>query len=206
MRLRLPVLESIGMRKECGVQAGLSGDQQCIGAPVVNGVWRHVADPRMAVHGFVPGKERLAVRACVLDATKASREVGSIFHRLELRLRVGVVVRDVRAAVALGDVQIHQQRGHRLGAHAGTAIGVQRQRARQHIVTCHGLGNELLGQLGALAQGEQPAHHAAAEDVQDHVQVKARPLGRPFQLGCCPMTTPGWTRWPAARAWRTPGA
>ena len=33
------------MRKERGIQAGLSGDQQCIGVAMVNGVRRHVADP-----------------------------------------------------------------------------------------------------------------------------------------------------------------
>ena len=50
----------------------------------------------------------------------------------------------------------------------------------------HGVGDELLGQLGALTFGEQPAHNMAAEDVQDHVQVEARPLGRALELGNVP--------------------
>jgi len=33
------------------------------------------------------------------------------------------------------------------------------------------------GLVGALPVGQQPAHHMAAEDVEDHVQVEACPLG-----------------------------
>lgn len=63
---------------------------------------------------------------------------------------------------------------------------MQGQLAWLDCVARHGFGDELLSQLGALAQSKQPAHHAAAEDVQDHVQVKARPLGRPLELGDVP--------------------
>jgi hypothetical protein len=167
MRLRFSVLEPIGMCEKRGIQARLSGDQQCVGVAVVNGMRRHVADARMPMQRVVPTEEGLAVRARILDAAEARREVGPVLHRLELRFRVGVVIRDVRAAVALGDVQIDQQRGHGLGTHAGTPVSVQGQRARQHLVPRHGVGNELLGQLRALAQSDQPAYHAAAEDVQD---------------------------------------
>ncbi len=117
---------------------------------------------------------------------KRAGKSGRYFIVLNCDLRVRVVVRDMRAAVAPGDIQIGQQRGHRLGAHAGTPIGMQGQHAWRNIVACHGLGDELLGQLGTLAQGDHPAHHESAEDVQDHVQMKARPLGWSFEFGDVP--------------------
>ena len=60
----------------------------------------------------VPRKEFLAVGAGVLDTTKAWREFRTIFERLEVCFRIGVVIRDVRAAVCLGYLQIHQEFGH----------------------------------------------------------------------------------------------
>lgn len=120
------------------------------------------------------------------QAAKARRKVGSMFHRLELRLRARVVVRDVRSAVALGDIQIDQQAGHRLGAHGRTSIGVQGRSGGLDVMPRHDVGNQLLSQLGALARGAQPAHDEAAEDVQDHVQVEARPFGQPLELGDVP--------------------
>lgn len=92
MRLRVPVLEPIGMHKERCIQCGLTRDEHGVGVTVVHAVRRHVADARGAVHGVVPGEEGLAVGARILDAAKARREVRAIFHRLELGLRVRVVV------------------------------------------------------------------------------------------------------------------
>ena len=117
-------------------------------------------------------KKCLAVGAGVLDAAEALREVGAVLERLELRLGVGVVVGDVRPAVGLGDAQIGEQGGDRLGAHAGAAVGVEGERAGLDVVPGHGLGDQLLGQLGALALGDHPADDVAAEDVEDHVEVE----------------------------------
>ena len=92
--------------------------------------------------------------------------------------------------MAFGDVQVHQQDGHRLGAHAGAAVGVQRERAALDVVAGHAVGDELLDKLRTLALGDHPAHDMAAEDVQDHVEVKACPLGRPLELGDVPGPDP----------------
>lgn len=56
----------------------------------------------MAVLAVVPGKECLAMAPGVFDAAKALREVAAVFHGLELRLRIGVVIRGVGSAVAQG--------------------------------------------------------------------------------------------------------
>ena len=47
-------------------------------------------------------------------------------------------------------------------------------------------GNQLLGQLSAFARRNQPAYDVAAEDVQNDVEVKASPLGRPLEFGNVP--------------------
>ena len=70
----------------------------------------------MAVLAVVPGEECLAMASGIFDAAKALREVGAVFHGLELRFRIGVVIRCVGAAVALGHVQVNQQ----------TATGLER--------------------------------------------------------------------------------
>ena len=168
----------------------MAGVAQCLGLSVVDAVRGHVGDARVPMLCVVPGEESLAVGACILKTAETPREVRAVFHRLELRFRVWVVVRNVRSAVAFGDVQVHQQDGHRLGAHAGAAVGVQRERAALDVVAGHAVGDELLDKLRTLALGDHPAHDMAAEDVQDHVEVKACPLGRPLELGDVPGPDP----------------
>ena len=99
------------------VQRRLANLSHGLRLPIVHAVRCHVANAAVAVLGVVPGKECLAMASGVFDAAKALREVGAVFHGLELRLRIRVVVRGVGAAVALGHVQVNQQTGHRLGAH-----------------------------------------------------------------------------------------
>jgi hypothetical protein len=40
--------------------------------------------------------------------------------------------------------------------------------------------------LGSFPMSDHPTDDVAAENIEDHVQVKARPLGRPLQLGNVP--------------------
>jgi hypothetical protein len=126
---KIAALNRFGLARKAASRVAWRMHAHAGGLAVVNAVRGHVADARVPVHRVVPGEEGVAVCARVLDAAEACREVGPVLHRLELRLRVRVVVRDVGPAVALGDVQIDQQQGHWLGAHAGAAIGMQRQSA-----------------------------------------------------------------------------
>jgi len=150
---------------------------------------RHHPDAEVPMFVVVPAEEPLAVCACILDAAEAPGEVGTVLQGLELRLGERVVVGDVRPAVGLGDLQIDQQRGDGLRAHAGAAIGVQRQGVRGDVVLGDGVGDQLLGELGGLARSDRPADDVAAEDVEDHVEVEAGPLGRPLQLRDVPRPT-----------------
>ena len=84
--------------------------------------------------GVVPVEEALAVGAGVFDAAEPLGEVRTIFECFELGLGVRIVIGDVRPAVGLGDLQIDQQGGHGLAAHAGAAVGVQGQRTGDDVV------------------------------------------------------------------------
>ena len=88
--------------------------------------------------------------------------------------------------MALGYVQVHQQTGNRFGAHRCTSISMQRERARHHIVACHGVSNELLSKLISFSGRDQPAYDVTAEDIEDDVEVKVSPFGRPLELGDVP--------------------
>src|ERR1700730_4083972 len=98
MGLRAFPLEPLRMSEERRIERGLAGDAHRLGETVVHAVRGHVADARVTVRGVVPREEDLTVRACVLDAAEACRELRPVLHRLELRFREGVVVRDVRPA------------------------------------------------------------------------------------------------------------
>ena len=71
--------------------------------------------------------------------------------------------------MGLGNLQIDQQGGERLGAHAGAAIGVHDELAGRDVLLGNGLVDQLHGQLGGFAMGDHPADHVPAEDVEDHV-------------------------------------
>ena len=49
-----------------------------------------------------------------------------------------------------------------------------------------GGGDEFVGELGRLPRRDHPGNHVAAEHIEDHVQVKAHPLGRTLELGDVP--------------------
>ena len=79
-------------------------------------------------------------------------------------------------------VEVDEQGGDRLGAHAGAAIGVQGQGSGHDVVAGDGFGDELLGEPGAFTGSHHPADPSAtlragdktAEDVEDHVEVEFR--------------------------------
>ena len=58
---------------------------------------------------------------------------------------------------------------------------MQGERPRREVLCGHGLGDQLFGQLCGFTQGDHPAHHVAAEDIEAHVQVLAAPVDRAFE-------------------------
>ena len=137
-RRRCDALEASRMGGERGIErdGALRGERRS--GAVMDGGRRHQADAAVAVFVVVPAEELLAVSASIFDRAEAIGEVGPVLQGLELRLGVRIVVRDVRPAVGLGDLQIDQQRGNGLGSHAGAAIGVQRQGPGCDVLLCPG--------------------------------------------------------------------
>src|ERR1035437_3268333 len=86
----------------------------------------------------------------------------------------------------LGDSQVSQHEGNRLGGHRGSAISVEVELAGNDELLVAGFADQALGQLGTFAVGDHPADDIATEDVQDHVEIEVRPLGRPQELGNIP--------------------
>ncbi len=70
---------------------------------------------------------------------------GQYFEGLELRLGVGIVVGHVRAGVAAGDPEVHEQLRDGLGGHRGATVGVQGELIGLHTLASEYLGDERLG-------------------------------------------------------------
>ena len=153
---------------------------------VVHHGGRHHADAGVAMLVVVPGEKRLAEGAAVLDAAEAIRKLGAVLHGAELAFRIRIVVGSIGPAVGLGDAQIGQQKGHRLGAHGRAAVGVDGELAGGMLCFSQVSSMSLLGQFGAFARRHHPADDVAAEDVEDDVEVEVGPLGRAAQLGDVP--------------------
>ena len=92
----------------------------------------------------------------------------------------------MRSTVGFRDLQIDQQGRDGLGAHAGTAIGVQGQGAWDDVLFRDGVGDQLFGERGRLAQREHPPDDIATEDIEDDVEVITSPLRGPLELGDIP--------------------
>src|SRR4051812_13272321 len=67
----------------------------------------------MAVLAVVPVEEVLAEGTRVFDGAETPGKLRSILERLEVRLRIRVVVGAVRSGVALGHPEVSQQQRHR---------------------------------------------------------------------------------------------
>ena len=99
------------MGGERGVERDGALRGQRRGGAIVDGGRRHQADSAVAVLMIVPVEEPPAVGASVLDRAEAIGEVGSVFQGFKLRLGVRIVIRYVRAAVGLGDIEVDEERG-----------------------------------------------------------------------------------------------
>lgn len=75
----------------------------------------------------------------------------------DLGLGVGVVVGAVRSRGGLGDAEVGQQHRDRLGGHRGAAAGLDGQLVTRDALGGDGLGEQPLGQRGAVWFGDQPA-------------------------------------------------
>src|SRR5208283_4566413 len=84
----------------------------------------------------------------------------------------------MRPAMRLGDTKIGQQEGGWLGLHRSAAIGVQRQLTGWDTLLGESVVKQGLEQDGIFSVGHAPADDAAAENVEDDIEVEIRPFGR----------------------------
>src|SRR5437867_10344753 len=156
------------------------------GAPEVDGLGRHHADPGVAMLGVVPGEELTAKRSPILHGSKPVGEAWAVLEGLELRLRVRVVIGDVRPREGLRDAEVGQEHGDRLAIHGRAAVGVDDELARADLLLLAGVLDEPFGEGRVLLPREHPSGNVAAEDVKDHVEVEVGPLHRTEQLADVP--------------------
>ena len=110
-----------------------------------------------------------------------------VLDRLELRLRVRVVVRDPGSAQRLCDAQVGEQLRRALARHGRSPVRVKREHAGLDTVLQAALLDQASGQPRGLPLRHHPPCDVAAVDVQNDVEVEVLPLLRPEE----PRDVPG---------------
>ena len=120
-RLRGSANESFGV-SPLSLDEGLASSRgEFFRAPMMNDGWSHETDSRVPVFVVVVAEEVTAEQVSILDGTETLRELRAILQRLELRLGVGIVVRDMRSRVSLGHAEVGQEQGYGLALHRAAA-------------------------------------------------------------------------------------
>src|ERR1039457_1318905 len=90
------------------------------------------------------------------------------------------------SAMGFCHAQIGQHQRHRLRGHRGSSIRVYGQRSCGDALFLAGCRDQPLGQFGRFAGSYHPAHHIAAEDIEDDIEMEVGPFGWAQQLGYIP--------------------
>ena len=151
------------MRQVSSIEHELPFLKDIVGLAVVDHGWSEQADPGMPMLIVIPGEKELRMAAAILDRAKAIREIGPVLHGAKLTFRKRIIIGNVRAAVGLGDAEIRQQKGHRLGCHRGAAIGVNGQLSRLDVLLAARILDKFAGHFRAFAVSDHPADDVAAE-------------------------------------------
>ncbi len=159
---------------------------ELFGATLMNDGRCHETDSRVAVFEVVVVEEVAAEQASILDGAETTRELGAILQRLELRLGVGIVVRDVRSRVSLGNAEVGQKQGDGLASHRAATIRVDGELAWFDALLATALDDETTSELGTFSVSQHPTRDVAGEDVQDHEEVVVGPLDGATKLGDVP--------------------
>jgi hypothetical protein len=107
---------------------------------------------------------------------------GLYFRVLKFDSEYGLSLEVYGRLCVLVTAEVGEQELHRLGALRRAAVGVQRQHLGGDLLLLGRLLDQRLGQLSVLPVLDRPADDVAAEQVEDHVQVVVRPLGRTLEL------------------------
>ena len=175
-----------GLFAERLIERDLPGGVNGVDLAVMHLVRGHQADPGMVMVLVVPIEEAAAEASGVLDAAEALGEARLILQGFEVAFGERVVVGGVRPVVRTGDAEIGEQQRGGLGLHRAAAIGVQGELTGRHVVFRDGVVEQRPEQRGAFGIGHAPADHAAAEDVENDVEIEVAPLRWPHQFGDVP--------------------
>ena len=94
---------------------------------------------------IVPVQERMRPLPRIGGAAKAFGIIGPIFHRLELRFGIRVVIRDVRTRVRRGDAEITEELRERLSNHRCAIIGMYGELLADDALLLAGGRNQFFG-------------------------------------------------------------
>ena len=156
------------------------------GGAVVDRRWGVQPDAGVAVDVVVVIEEHGAERPGVFDRAEAAGKRRAVLEGLEVRLRIGVVVADVWAAVAAGDAEVDEQLGDGLGGHRRAPVGMQGELVASMPWAASVSAMNASASSPVSAGGDHPADDVAAEDVDDHEQLVVDASGRALQLGDIP--------------------
>src|SRR3546814_14290413 len=87
---------------------------------------------------------------------------------------------------SLLDAEVGEERADGLGCHRRPPVGVQGELPSGDLLFVDGVSDELFGQAGGFAGGDEPGDDVARVDVEDHVELEPGPLVRPAELGDVP--------------------
>lgn len=107
-RLREVTDETLEMHRVSGGQDLTVRVVGHLSAPVVDYLRGQEANARMAMLGVVPAKEVSIEGPGLFDRGESVGEDGPVLEGLELRLRIGIIVGDMRARMRLGDTEARQ--------------------------------------------------------------------------------------------------
>ena len=110
-------------------------------------------------------EETAAEQPAVFGGTKTARKLRTVLHRLELGLGVGIVVRDVRSGVGLGNSEVSQEQSHGLASHRAATVRVKGELVGFNVLLATALGDEALRERRTFSVSQHPANHVAGEDV-----------------------------------------
>jgi hypothetical protein len=157
---------------EGAVEGLLASGMDGVGVAVMDLIGGHQADPGMVMILIVPSEEAAAEVLGILDAAEAFWEFRLIFQGFEVSFGKRVVVGGMGPAVRLGDAEVGEQEGGRLGLHGAAAVGMQGELAGPDGVLGDGVIEQRLEQGGALGIGDTPADDPATEDVENDVEIE----------------------------------
>ena len=178
--------EAFGVKGPGGLQGTSALSQHIRYSVMMDIIGGEHRDPGMAVLGVVPGEERPAEGDGGGNVFEAPREAGVILQGLELRFGERVVIADLGAAQRAGDPEVGEELGGALAGHRRAAVRMQGEHLGLDALLETGFLDQRRGERGVLPIGNHPAHDAAAEDVEQDIEVEGRPAFGPPEPGDIP--------------------